>query len=301
VLVSATTLIAGPARRGDFPAEPAYAVHLNCDAMRGSTLGDLINAELSKPEAENKFTSFKAMFNFDPRTALHAVSVYGMETKPDAGLLIVYADFDPARLEALVKGAKEYQSSSHRSRTIHSWIDESKKSAEGAGRRVYGAIAGGRVLFAQSQERLAGALDVIDGFSANLSSSKTFPTLGAEHPGTFLQMVGRKLEVAGGDPNAALLRLSQGMTIEVAEAGGNITANISLLAKDEEVAGHMNAIGQGLMALMKLNTSKPDQVKIAEHLVLKQDGASMAGTFSMPTAEVIDMLKQAAAAKAAAK
>lgn len=297
-LFQPAALIAGPLQRADIPAEPAWVIHLDCDAIRVSSIGQFISRELEKPEAERKLEAFRAMFNFDPRTDVHGVSVYGLDSKPDDGLLVVYADFDAQRLDSLVKGAKEYQSSTHRSHTIHSWIDESRKSHDGpVKRRMYGAVAGKRVLFAQQQERLVAALDVVDGFSANMSSTKALPSLGTAGNGRFLQAACRKLQVPDGNPNAALARLTQEMRLDVAEVGGMLTATMNLIAKDEEVAVHMNSIAQGLLSLMKMQTDKPERLKLAQNLALKQEGAALNGTLSMPMSDFIDLLKAGVAKK----
>jgi hypothetical protein len=292
-------LFAGPLQRADVASEPSWVLHLDCDVLRSSSLGKFIAQELEKPEAKNKLDAFQAMFNFDPRTALHGISLYGLDNNPDGGLLIAYADFDAARLQNLVKGAKEYQSSTHRSRTIHSWIDEHKKSPDGASRRMYGAVAGNRVIFAQQQSRLTGALDVIDGFSPNLSGTKAFSSMGQASSGKILQGAVRKITVPEGNPNAALVKLSEEIRCEVVETDGNMIANMNLLAKDPEVAGHMNSIAQGLLSLVKMQTDKPERVKLAERLVLKQDGSALNGTLTIPTAEILTHLKAQAAKKAA--
>jgi hypothetical protein len=293
-VLAATGVLAGPLQRTDLPVEPAWAVHLDIDAFRSSSIGQVVAQELRKPAVENKMEAFKAMFNFDPRTALHGISVYAVENKPDDGVIVVYADFDAQRLEALVKGAKQYQSSAHRSRTLHSWIDE-KQSADGVvTRRMYSAVAGQRLLFAQREDRLASALDVLDGFTGNLSTSPLFPQLGAPSQAVFFQAAGRKLDLPTSNPNAALVKLSQEMRLEVAESAGAVNATMNLLAKDEEVAGHLNSIAQGLLALMKMQTDKPERVKLAESMAIKLDGSVVTGTLSLPSADFLRLLKAVA-------
>ena len=53
---------------------------------------------------------------------------------------------------------------------------------------------------------------------------------------------------------------------------GTVSATLTMEAGDEEVAGHISAIGSGLISLMKLQKEKPEAVKFAESLVLKQEG-----------------------------
>lgn len=290
-LLAAGSVTAGPVLRSDLPAEPAWVIHLDVDAFRASSFGKLIAGELEKPEPARKLSAFKDALGFDPSTQLHAISVYGLGNKREEGVLVVYGDFDAGRLETLVKAAKEYQSSKHRSRIIHSWIDDRKKTADAEPKRVFGAIAGNRLVFAPTSELVASALDVVDGFSANMGGTKTFASLGQPAEGSFLQAIGRKLDVGEGNPNAALVRLSQETRLEAFESAGKITASLNLSAKDEEVAGHMNSIAQGLLALIKMQTDKPEQRKLAEGLVVKQEGSSVNAVLSMPSADLIALLK----------
>lgn len=291
-------LLAGQLQRADLAAETAWAIQLDCDALRASALGDLINNELAKPESESKFSAFQATFNFDPRTALHGISIYALEKKPTAGVVVVYADFDAKRLEDHFKGGREYQSSTHRTRAIHSWLDEKQKGEDGQTARLYGAIAGKRVLYARQKECVTDALDVIDGFSPNLSGSKALPSMGTAAKGCFLQAAARKMETQEENPNTVLLRLAQEMRLNVVEADGKTEAALALLAKDEEVAGQMNKIAQGLLTILKLNSNKPEQAKLMDRLVLKQEGSTLTGSFAIPTTELTAMLKSGGAEKA---
>ena len=63
----------------------------------------------------------------------------------------------------------------------------------------------------------------------------------------------------------------------------------------------MASIGQGLVSLMKLQKEKPELVKLAEAISLKQDGAGVVATLAMPANDVVAMMKADAARKAARK
>jgi hypothetical protein len=60
-------------------------------------------------------------------------------------------------------------------------------------------------------------------------------------------------------------------------------------------------VGQGLVALMKLQRNNPGALKLAEALALKQDGAGVVATLAIPTGEVIELMKADAARKAQKK
>jgi hypothetical protein len=60
-------------------------LHLNCDALRPTTIGQYILSEMDKPENKGKVAGFPATFNFDPRTQLHGVTLYGTSARPEDG------------------------------------------------------------------------------------------------------------------------------------------------------------------------------------------------------------------------
>jgi hypothetical protein len=299
VSVCAATLStwAGPLQRADLPADPAWVLHLDCDALRPTAIGQFILGEMDKPEAKAKLAAFQSIFSFDPRKQLHSLTLYSTGTKPDAGVLLVYADFDAERLTTLAKAAKKYEGTEHGTHTIHSWIDDNKKNKHGEKKRVYASIHGNCVIFGQRESTVASALDVLDG-GANLSTTSTFPQLGAAGTTSFIQGAARKLDVSGSDPNAQLLKLSKLIRLEVGEAQQQLTATLALEANDEETAKNMNSIAQGIVSLMKLQKDKPDAQKLADAITLKQDGAVTVSTLSLPTTDVIEHLKAEAARKA---
>jgi hypothetical protein len=289
---------AGPLQRADVAAEPAWVLHLDFDGMRSTTVGQYIMGELEKPEAQDKFASFQAIFNFDPRKQLHGVTLYSTSQAAEDGVLVVYADFDADRLVTLAKSAHGYESTTHNQYAIHNWIDDKKKPKNGVQPRVYAAITGQRVIFGQRSSAVAAALDVIDRVSTSLAGSKTFPRLGAPSANAYVQGAARKLDLAQTDPNAAMLRMSKAARLELGESQQQVNATLSLDADSDEVAKSMLSIGQGLVGLIKLQKEKPDAVKMAEAMQFTQEGAVLVVGFNMPAADLIAMMKAEAARKA---
>jgi len=290
---------ATPLQRGDLPADAAWVVHLDCDRLRSTTIGQYLQSELNKPEVQAKLAAFQALFSFDLQKQLHGLTLYSTGTAPQDGVLLIYGDFDAERLLTLAKAATDYQSFHHNQRVIHSWIDESKKDRP----RIYAALQGGpggRLIFGQRQATVAAALDILDGTVPNLAASKNFPHLGLAGSASALQAAARKLDLPDSDPHAVLFRLSKQIRLEIGEASGQLAGTLTLEANDEEVARHMAAIAQGLVALLKLQ-NKPEATKVAEAISIKQQGASVVSTLSLPAADVVNMMKADAAKKAARK
>ncbi len=297
LITGITELSAAPLRRADVGADPAWVLHLDCDGVRPTAIGQFLLSEMEKPEIQAKFAAFQSIFSFDPRTQLHGLTLYSASTRSEEGVLLVYADFNPDRLTTLAKAAREYQSTKYKRHIIHSWIDEKKKRDPKP--RVYAAILNGRVIFAQREGVVARALDVMEGAAPRLASSNVFPQLGVAGDTSFLEGAARKLDFSESDPNSAIFRLSKLIRLQMAEAQGRVTATLTLEANDEDVAGHVAAIAKGLLALMKLQNEKPESVQLAEAITLEQHGPQVVARATLPGDQVVAMIKADAARKAA--
>ena len=297
LLAASLTATATPLKRSDLAADPAWVAHIDVDALLATSIGQYLQGELAKPEAQAKLAAFQAIVGFDLQKQLHALTLYGTSSTPEDGVLIVYSDFDADRLVTLAKAAEDYQSQPHNSHVIHHWIDANKKSQNGVRPGTYAAIIGARVIFGQRQAAVAAAMDVIDGVSPTLANSTNFPQLGAN--AGFIQGSARKLDLPDTDPNAAMFRLSKLISLDMGEAQGQTKATLTLQANDEITAQLMGSIGQGLIALGKLQTSSPETTKVVNAVSLKQDGASVIINLTMSSADVIAAMKADAAKKAA--
>jgi hypothetical protein len=293
---------AAPLQQKDVPAEPAWVLHFDCDGLRPTAIGQYLLAELEKPDAQAQFAAFQTIFNFDPRKQLHGLTLYSTGQEPADGVLLVYADFDPDRLVAMVRAAKGYHSTTYKQHVIHNWLDEKKHGEDDVKPRVYAAIQGARVVvFAQQEARVAQALEVLDRAAPNLAASGVFGQWGAGGASGLLVAAARKLDLADSDPTAAFFRLAKMARLQMGEAQGQLKGTLTLEANDEGVARQMGWVGQGALALMKLQRGNPGSAKIAEALSLKQAGAVVVVSLAMPADEAIGLMKADAARKAQKK
>jgi len=297
LLAASLTATATPLKRADLAANPAWVAHVDVDGLLATSIGQYIQGELAKPDAQAKLAIFQAVAGFDLQKQLHALTLYGTTSTPEDGVLIVYSDFDADRLVNLAKMAEDYQSQPHNTHVIHNWIDANKKGKDGAHPRTYAAIIGARVIFGQRQAAVAAAMDVIDGLAPTLANSPNFPQLGVN--AGFIQGIARKLDLPETDPNAAMFRLSKLISLDVGEAQQQATATLTLQANDDATAQLIASIGQGLIALGKLQTGNPDATKVANAVNVKQDGASVIISLGLPSADIIAAMKADAAKRAA--
>ncbi len=247
LVIAGSSASAGPLKRADVAAEPNWFVHVDCDSLRSTPIGQHFLAELEKPEAQSKLAPIQTMLGFDPRKQLHGLTVYSAGKAPEEGVLMVYGEFDADRLVSMVSGAQDYQTTDYKKHVIHNWADDKKKAVNGVQPRVYGAIQGSSiVLIAQQEAQIKQALDVLDGTAPNLAKSGLFPQMGAAGSSSIIEAAARKLDLPDSTPNAAILRLAKGTQLQVGVAQGQLKATLNLEASDSDVAQHITTVGQGL-------------------------------------------------------
>lgn len=290
--------LAAPLQRADVPANPTWVVHVDCDALRSTTVGQYLLGQLSKPENKARLSVLQALVGVDIATQLHGLTLYNTGTEARDGVLIVYADFDSDRLNNLAQAAKDPQSAKHHGIVIRSWTDD-KKTAEGNEKRTFGAIRGNRVILGQQESTVADALDVLEG-GGSLAGSRNFPELGAPDSPKCVQAAAHHLDLPGGDPNAAVLKLAQAMRLDIGESEGKVKASLALEAKDSDVAQQMYSVAQGLLALIKLQ-NKPETARLANALSLKQDNTWIVANLNVDADDVVEAIKARAAQKASRK
>jgi hypothetical protein len=295
----ALTTSAGPLQRADLPADPAWVLHVDCDALRPSTIGQYLLSELEKPDAQEQFAAIQAIFSFDPRTQLHGLTLFSAGTTPADGVLLAHADIDPDRLIVLAKAAKDYQTTTHNGLVIHSWIDDKKPAVNDVKPRTYAALFNRNVIvFGQKESTVAQTLDVLARKVPSLAADSAFAQLCAGGDNSFVQAMARKIELPNNDPNAAVFRLAKLIRLKIGEASRQITASLVLEANDDQIANQITSIVQGLTSLLKLQDKKPEAAKLANALTIHQSGVSVTVNLSLPADDVVGMMKADAAKKA---
>jgi hypothetical protein len=100
-----------------------------------------------------------------------------------------------------------------------------------------------------------------------------------------------KFEFDDNDLNSVVFKLSKSMGLKLSETGGTMTAAVHVEANDSDTASQISAIAQGLVAVLKLQKTDPDALKLANSIVIKQDGSSVGLTLSKSSSELVDMIK----------
>ena len=241
---------------------------------------------------QDKLAAVGAIFDFDLRTQLHGLTVYTTEGHAKDGVLIVYADFDPTRLITMAKVGDGFRTDTNGSHVIYSWLDKkNKKEKDGERTRVCGSIMGHRVIFGHDESRLEDALNVIEGKSPSFSG-KTGLLEAESGESILVQGLLLKFDFDDSDLNAAIFKMSKAVRVKLSELDKNMTATVRFEASDTDTASQISAIATGLKAVLMLQKGNAEALKLANSVVIKQDGPAVKLTLSKSSAELVDMIKE---------
>jgi hypothetical protein len=291
-MAGAIAASAGPLQRNDVPSDPAWVAHVDCDALRQTTIGKQLLIEMDRPEAQKKFAAVQAIFNVDPRKDLHGVTLYSTTKAEPDGVMLAYADFDAERLVTLVAANKDYAVTTHGAHQIHSWIDENKKAKDGVKPRTYGAIHKGKVIvLGQKESRVAETLEVLDHRKPGLSAGGAFAGLGVGGKATFLVGAARALDLPGNDPGAAVLKQAKMIWLSAGETQDKAELKLNLETQNADTAKQVSDVCRGLVAVLALQTDKPDAVKLAQAITVESEAANILVKLALPASEVAQMIR----------
>lgn len=291
-LMMAAVATAGPLQRGHVVGDPAWVVHLDCDALRQTTIGHQVLEELEQPVVQKRFEAIQAIFHLDPRKDLRGVTIYSAtQGEPDA-VVLAYAEFDLGRLVAVVQTNKGYAVSTHSGHQIHSWMDERKRTKDGEPARIFGAMHTNKVLILGQQEiRVGEVLEVMDGVQPSLASTKRLPQLGGGN-GTFLSGAARAVELPGDKFGAAMLKQVKLVWLNAREAEGRTELKVALDLTSAETAKHFGDVGRGVVALLALQTDRPAAVKLSQAITIEQVDTGVAVKMSLPATNLVQLINE---------
>lgn len=256
VATHTASALAKPVDGGRVPAKAVWMMHLDVDAARESTVMQRMEARMMKkyPQAETMLGMGAGMIGMDIRKDLHDVTVYGLDTDKKNAVMIVHADVDRKKLEAMAAKAPGHKTMEHRGYTLHSWMHKGWKQSQG--QPVVGAFFQDNLMvFARTKEQVEMALDVLDSKQPSLGENS--PLAGRVRPGSIL--VGRAAEI---DPKTKcpVLREGKGYRVAMGENEGISFYRSRLEMTSAEAAEQANSVTKGLVALGSLRFGKEADV-----------------------------------------
>lgn len=254
-------------------ADAVWLMHMDMDAARASTVMQRMHDRAMKmhPQLDTMLKMGAGMTGIDPRKDVRDMTAWGTDTDKKNGVLVVRSKVNRQLLEKMVEKAQDHRTMEHRGRTVHSWMQRHGRNR--TGEPVSGAFFADDVMvFARTPERVAMAIDVLDG--AKPSAGDGSPLAGRVRPGSIL--VARAAEV---DPDTKCPVLRQGRSFRVAmgENEGKSFYRAKLDMKSPAAADLAEDVTEGLAAVGQLRFGgEADVMKLIAGLETEtRDGSCM--------------------------
>ena len=287
VMASAAVAFAAPLNPKDIAADSVTLLHVDCDAIRASTIGQWL---LSEPAVQDKLASLGATFDVDLTNQLHGITYYTTAGNSNDGVMVIAADFEADHLLTKAQDLSDFSSATNGSHVIYSWVDEHWKRRLGKSARVYGAISGHHVVYGQNESRLEDALDVLEGTKPNSEAGKE-PLYIKPGQQILLEALILKVDFPNARGPAAILQMCKSIYLKVSEANSNTTAAIHLETADDDTATQVNTMFQGFLGMLKMQADDPNAAKFANSITITRTNLEVGLTISMPSSEMIEVMK----------
>lgn len=268
-------------------ADAEWLVHADLDALRDTEVGNYIVSRLQEGQADRKLDALEALLGFDPRTQVSDITLYGMDQERENAVMLLRGELDTARLVTLLRANDSYQMSTYGDFEIHRWTDEN------SGQESFGAIYGdGTIVMSAGQDMVVEALQVLDGGEPDIAESGEFQELIPDAPAAFFMAVAQLEEMGEMNTHARMLSQAQSGRLVLAERDGRFVGSLSLLAESEEVAGQIDDVARGILAMTMLSSGeKPALARMAQALDIDTEGKRITISIDCAPGHVIDFLK----------
>lgn len=301
-------LLVAPAARADglqknrVPAGVRWVAHLDVEALRSSTLYDVVHEEAGKRganELDAGLAQFKLYAGLDPTVDFKSLTLYGTSKseKSCVALLSGNSNVDDALVK--LKTKENYRTTPVQSYMVHTWGDDHETwyayvvHRDGADERVIlasqdsAALARGIALLEQGGESLA---------DAGRSDLRVTPSRGSI---LFAAASTDLVDLGDGDqPASAVARLAKTILLDVGEDRGTLWVHAVLDSRTPEDAQRIQQVLQGAIALAGLvgGDEQHDQARttlqhITEALHLNVSDTRVEASFRYDTRELFAELK----------
>ena len=115
--------------------------------------------------------------------------------------------------------------------------------------------------------------------------------MGTGGSGVFVVGGARALDLPGNDPSAAVLKQAKLIWLSAREAQGKAELKLTLETASAETAKQVGDVCRGLVAVLAMQTDKPEAVKLSQAIAIEQEAAGVLAKLTLPAAEVVQMIK----------
>jgi hypothetical protein len=288
VASSAVVACAAPFNPKDIATDSAMFLHVDCDAIRASAIGQWL---VSEPAVQDKLASLGTNLDVDLRKQLHGITFYTTEAHSKDGVMVINADFDPDQLLTKAQtNLSDFLAATDGSHVTYSWVTERWRRRLGRTARVHGAISGHHIIYGQTESRVADAMDVLEGTKPSADAGEN-PLYTKPGQRILLEVMIDKFDFPNTQGPAAVLQMCKSAYLKVSEANNTTTAALHLETADEDAGAQVNTIFQGFLGMLKMRARDTNETKFANSITITNEGLAVGVTLSMLSSDLIDIMK----------
>ncbi len=298
ILAVCAPLCAGaPFRAAEVPADAAWVVHADLDALRDTDVGVYLLDRFLEEQAASQLAAFTRAFGMDPRSDLRSVTLHGFDGGGAPGVVVLRGRYEPARAAAHVSTHTAHEIFLHGNHAVHAWVDDRERMNAERGERppvplLACFVSETTAVLGRDRARVAQALDVLDARVPSAAGAASFAPLGPAAAGAFLVGGGRLAKPRAGDLRSTLLRHAEEVHLAVGESGGDVRAAVVFRAGTDAEAELVRRVIDGFAALTLLESDgRPDVARAAESLRIARDGSRVRLDLACPAAAAVDLLR----------
>ena len=238
---------AAPLNSKNVAADAKWVVHIDVDAVRDSQVVKKAFETCPKLKDSGKhFDMIRGISGVDLRKDVHGITLYGRDVEKPHGVAIVFATVNQKLLLGLAAKIGDHKATKHGSIEIHSWtIKHGSKTHTLAAASFKPDV----LVFADSVDGVAAAIDVLDGKSAGITDAKS-PLGMRVKPGTIL--LARAIAIRP-DTRCPVLKQAESFRIALGEHDGKSFYRAQLVMKSPEAAAQVKAVNDGFQAAVSLH------------------------------------------------
>ena len=231
-------------------ADAKWVAHVDCDAMRTSTVvrkaWDKL-LDLNKG-AKGHLEEASNALGMDITEDLHSLTLYGSEIGKAPAAAIINAKINREKLEGLVANLPDHKVVDAGPYKVHSWTHQEKDKS----RPIAGAIKGDNlVIFAENAERVKAALAVLDGKAPAMADDG--PLRGRAVPGAMALLRVTGIAQAKIPNKPALVEQTESFRFTIGENEGKVFYRARATMTNEEVVGQLKTVLEGFRALAQIH------------------------------------------------
>ena len=259
------TAAAGPLQKARVAADARWVVHLDVEALLATQVGQMLTREALGPGLDAPSAALKKQFGFEfDWRRIRSVTLYGSDfsgAEQLGGVMLLDTDMDVAGgLEAALaklaaagrSGARELQRLDDAPAPLYRMHDEVYVAAD----------PGAPVVVGKAREAAVKARKVLAGGAPNLNGASGFGEFCQSGDGFFFVAAAQGFsELAPFPPQAQVLRMADGLRLNLGEFANEVRASLTLNTRTAESAQQVQQIVQGLLALAMLTQHDQPEVQ----------------------------------------